>query len=101
MPPPREKDKRLHAIAEQLINARLACGWSRQTLAEESGVPVKTVTNYEQARCAPKLFILLQLLQKLKVDIGWFATLPLDEKKAPPKPKGKSGRPRKTEEQET
>jgi len=62
------------ALAQRIIKARSARGWSQADLAEISGIAPAQISRYEQGRNAPRPPVLAKLAKALEVDFDWLAT---------------------------
>lgn len=51
----RPRDQRVVLTPRQLRAARVFIGWSRAKLARESGIPVRTIENFETGNTTPLL----------------------------------------------
>lgn len=61
------------ALAQRIIKARSARGWSQADLAEISGIAPAQISRYEQGRNAPRPPVLAKLAKALEVDFDWLA----------------------------
>lgn len=54
---------------EHMRRARLKLGWNQRTLSQKSGVPIRSIENYEIGSNAPGLVNLLALSDALGISI--------------------------------
>ena len=60
-------------VKDRLTRARSALGWSKQDLAESSGVAAAQISRYEAGRNEPRSEVVAKLARALNVQFDWLA----------------------------